>query len=126
MTEDDGTVTLAEVEIAADSGGTTDVEVDVEQMDDDNGNEIDTDTEAGVIEVISLPPVVGSDPPTDPDGDGQYEDVNGNERLDFNDVVVFFQNMDNDVVTSNVDKFDYNENGRIDFDDVVTLFKEVT
>lgn len=126
VTEDDGTVTLAEVEIAADSAGTTDVEVDVEQMDDDNGNEIDTDTEAGVIEVISLPPVVGSDPPTDPDGDGQYEDVNGNERLDFNDVVVFFQNMDSDVVTSNVDKFDYNENGRIDFDDVVTLFKEVT
>lgn len=126
VTEDDGTVTLAEVEIAADSGGTTDVEVDVEQMDDDNGNEIDTDTEAGVIEVISLPPVVGSDSPTDPDGDGQYEDVNGNERLDFNDVVVFFQNMDSDVVTSNVDKFDYNQNGRIDFDDVVTLFTEVT
>lgn len=126
VTGDDGTVTLAEVEIDGAEAGSTDVEVDVEQMDDDNGDEIETTTESGTVEVLSLPPVVGSDSPTDPDGDGQYEDVNGNERLDFNDVVVFFQNMDSDVVTSNVDKFDYNENGRIDFDDVVTLFTEVT
>ncbi|RLJ00995.1 MAG: hypothetical protein DRP08_06080 [Candidatus Aenigmatarchaeota archaeon] len=31
-----------------------------------------------------------TNPPTDPDDDGLYEDINGNGRKDFNDVVKFF------------------------------------
>ncbi len=61
-------------------------------------------------------------PPIDLDGDGLYEDINGNGRLDFADVVTYFNNMaritQNDLVTY----FDYNFNGRIDFSDVVKLF----
>jgi PKD repeat protein len=32
-------------------------------------------------------------PPTDPDGDGVFEDVNGNGQLDFDDIVELFQEI---------------------------------
>lgn len=63
-------------------------------------------------------------PPTDLDGDGTYEDINGNGRLDFDDVVTLFENVDSDAVQRNAGTFDFNGNGRIDFGDVVTLFRE--
>jgi PKD repeat protein len=91
---------------------------------------------------VIIPPVVGAqvnvvklvepfpgytDPPLDPDGDGLYEDVNGNGRLDFDDVVVFYQNIqwirDNSGVGT--DPYDFNGNGRIDYDDIVLLYYEV-
>ncbi|AWB27594.1 cellulase family glycosylhydrolase [Halococcoides cellulosivorans] len=58
---------------------------------------------------------------TDPDGDGLYEDVNGNEQIDFPDVNALFQN------TSNTDdtRFDFDEDGDVDLDDVLTLFEMV-
>ncbi|MBU3966577.1 MAG: hypothetical protein KKG76_04250 [Euryarchaeota archaeon] len=63
--------------------------------------------------------------PTDPDGDGLYEDINGNGRKDFNDVVMFFNYLewipDNEPIAS----FDFNGNGRIDFNDIVKLFEEL-
>ncbi len=63
--------------------------------------------------------------PTDPDFDGLYEDLNANDRIDYNDVVVFFKNMtwiaDNEPVAG----FDFNGNRRIDYNDIVRLFKEV-
>jgi|WetSurMetagenome_2_1015567.scaffolds.fasta_scaffold41930_3 PKD repeat protein len=66
-----------------------------------------------------------TNPPTDPDHDGLYEDLNGNGRKDFNDVFVFFKQMtwisNNEPVTL----FDFNKNTRIDFNDVFLLFKEI-
>ena len=65
--------------------------------------------------------------PTDPDGDGLYEDINGNGRLDFDDVVAFYLNMqwvrNNSAV--GIAPYDFNQNGRIDYDDVVQLYLEV-
>jgi uncharacterized repeat protein (TIGR01451 family) len=65
--------------------------------------------------------------PTDPDFDGIYEDINGNGRLDFDDVVAFYMNMqwvrDNSAV--GIIPYDLNNNGRIDYDDVVQLYQEV-
>jgi len=63
----------------------------------------------------------GLNPPTDPDNDGVFEDLNGNGRLDFNDVVVLFENLPDAETPFQ----DINENGRIDFDDIVELFKEI-
>ena len=59
--------------------------------------------------------------PTDLDGDGVFEDINGNGRLDFNDVVALFENLPNAEVPFQ----DINGNGRIDFDDIVELFKQI-
>jgi PKD repeat protein len=60
--------------------------------------------------------------PTDPDGDGIYEDLNGNGRLDFADVVLYFNQMEWIATNEPVSAFDFNGNGRIDFADIVKLF----
>jgi PKD repeat protein len=57
----------------------------------------------------------------DPNGDGLHEDVNGNGRKDFADVVLLFSQLD--WCASRAPwAFDYNGNGRVDFADVVALF----
>jgi DNA-binding beta-propeller fold protein YncE len=63
--------------------------------------------------------------PTDPDNDGLYEDLNGNGRKDFNDIVLFFKNMAWITASEPVAAFDFNHNGRINFNDLVVLFREV-
>jgi PKD repeat protein len=72
---------------------------------------------------LSLPGV--SNPPTDPDSDGLYEDLNANNRLDFNDVVLMFNQMEWIAANEPVSAFDFNGNGRIDFNDIVMLFGEI-
>ncbi len=66
-------------------------------------------------------------PPTDTDADMLCEDINGNGRLDVDDVVTFYVNMDWVRANTNVgvSPFDFNGNGRIDYDDVVRLYLEV-
>ncbi len=63
--------------------------------------------------------------PRDLDGDGLYEDVNGNGRQDFADVVLFFNNLEWCGASEPVEAFDINRNGRIDFADVVALFNRI-
>jgi PKD repeat protein len=64
-------------------------------------------------------------PPTDPDGDGICEDMNGNGFKDFNDVVLFFKQMEWVQANEPVELFDFNHNGYIDFNDIVRLFREL-
>jgi hypothetical protein len=66
-----------------------------------------------------------TNPPTDPDGDGIYEDMNGNGIKDFQDVVLFFKQMEWVQANEPVALFDFNHNGNIDFNDIVRLFKEI-
>ena len=63
--------------------------------------------------------------PLDLDGDGKYEDVNGNERKDFADITLYFHQMAWIGANEPLAAFDYNENGRIDFADVVWLFNNL-
>ena len=62
--------------------------------------------------------------PTDINADGQYEDINGNKRLDFNDVVIYFYNTDFIITRQPWWVFDYDQNGIINLNDVVHLFRE--
>ena len=73
--------------------------------------------------VVTIPGGAGL--PRDPDGDGRYEDTNGNGRTDFADVVLFFNQMNWIAEDEPVTAFDYNGNGRIDFADVVWLFNNL-
>lgn len=78
----------------------------------------------GEIEVIDGPSRVGAGaPPIDTDGDGRYEDVNGNGRRDYDDVVSLFEGFDDEAVQSQPTAYDFNGNGRLDFADIVTLFE---
>jgi PKD repeat protein len=70
-----------------------------------------------------IPP--GTDLPNDLNADGRYEDVNGNGRTDFADVVLFFNQMTWIAANEPLAAFDYNGNGRIDFADVVWLFNNL-
>lgn len=61
--------------------------------------------------------------PTDPTGDGLYEDINGNGRVDLNDVVMYFENINTISTTQPIWLFDYDKNGVINLHDLVTLFQ---
>jgi PKD repeat protein len=63
--------------------------------------------------------------PRDLDANGKYEDVNGNGRKDFADVVLYFNQMSWVSANEPLAAFDYNGNGRIDFADVVVLFNNL-
>ena len=75
------------------------------------------------LAVVPLPGYVN--PPTDADGDCIYEDLNANGRLDFADVVLYFNQMTWIGTNEPVAAFDLNGNGRIDFADIVALFNEI-
>jgi TolB protein len=71
-------------------------------------------------------PVIGqARMPTDPDQDTLYEDLDGDGRKSFNDVVLFFEKMEWIAGNEPLAPFDMNGNGRIDFDDVVRVFLEL-
>ncbi|ELY70985.1 hypothetical protein C489_01466 [Natrinema versiforme JCM 10478] len=121
-------VTLASLELEGTGTGTTDITVDVHALDDDDGIAIEPQSRPGVV--VTGPPAVGGGPgsgrtPTDPDGDGMYEDVNGNGRLDYDDVVLLFDSIEDDSVTLSADYYDFNDNGRIDYDDITELYDEI-
>jgi PKD repeat protein len=94
-----------------------------------NGYSSDTEIKIDYIKVTSfVKPFPGqTNEPTDPDGDYLYEDINGNGRLDYDDVVIFYENMQwiRDQLDVGIEPYDYNQNGRIDYDDVVLLYWEV-
>ena len=71
--------------------------------------------------VIALPGL--TNPPTDPNGDGLYEDLNGNGHKDFNDVFLLYTKMNWIKNNEPVALFDFNGNGHLDFNDVYVLFK---
>ncbi|WP_455448775.1 alkaline phosphatase PhoX [Natrinema thermotolerans] len=122
-------VSVATVELEGTSMGTTDISVTVDSLDDDDGAPIESRPHTGVV-VTGPPPIDGGAGgsgavPTDPDGDGRYEDVNGNERLDYDDIVLLFEEIEDDSGSLTVDAYDFNDNGRIDYDDVVELSDEL-
>ena len=123
---DDTNIQLGTLTIRGDADGMCDIVVTVTKMDDDNGDPINPGTVSGTIEVTSVISLPGqSDPPTDPDSDGVYEDLNGNGNIDFDDVVQYFTHIDWIGANEPVPCFDFNGNGNIDFDDLVNLFGEV-
>jgi DNA-binding beta-propeller fold protein YncE len=116
--------TLASIAVRGVDTGTADISVEVEAFDDDAGDSIDPAVDPGLV--VTGPPVVsGDEPPTDPDGDGAFEDINGNGRLDYNDVVTLFDNFEGDAVQLNKEAYDFNDNGRLDYADIVSLYEEI-
>ena len=73
----------------------------------DTGNErVQAFRREGGLPVITVPG--GTEEPRDLDDDGRYEDVNGNTRKDFADVVLFFNQMTWIAVNEPVTAFDFN------------------
>jgi PKD repeat protein len=98
----------------------------VNELDDDSGNPIYTSNIPANITVVRLLPFPGKTlPPTDPYQNQKYWDVNGNDNIDFDDVVTYFNNMQWIRDYQYIPFFDYNGNGLIDFADLIRLFHEV-
>ncbi|KTG18740.1 hypothetical protein AUR66_18200 [Haloferax profundi] len=63
--------------------------------------------------------------PTDPDGDGEFEDINGDGEVNIVDVQAMFVNRDKVVTTNSSRAFDFSGNGVVNIIDVQHLFNEV-
>lgn len=74
------------------------------------------------IRRLSLLPIGRSKgPPTDIDGDGLYEDVNGDGRLTQQDVSLLSEHLSDQSVVRNARAFDYDNDGVVTQDDVARL-----
>ena len=63
--------------------------------------------------------------PTDPDGDGLYEDLDGDGNATFMDVIVIFQNLEWVSTNEPLSMFDYDKDSKISFYDVIALFNKM-
>ncbi|GAB3017251.1 hypothetical protein GCM10025298_00370 [Natronobiforma cellulositropha] len=63
--------------------------------------------------------------PMDLNGDGLHRDITGNGEVASHDVIVFFETMDDPLITGNVEKFDFAGTGTIGFADVMALFESL-
>ncbi len=122
-------VVVASLELRGTGTGTADIAIDAADVDDDAGDSLEVETRSGLVvtgpSAIGGPEGPGGDAPTDPDGDGLYEDVNGNGRMDYDDIVLLFEEFDSDAVRMNEAAYDFNENGELDYDDIVSLYEEI-
>lgn len=64
--------------------------------------------------------------PTDPDGDGRYEDVNGDGRVTISDVQALFEARNHEAVQANVAAFDFNGDNEASILDIQALFAKLT
>jgi hypothetical protein len=122
------TLSSGEITVAPQSGdaGTYDVTVTA-----DDGTDQTTETfQVTVEEADSGIPPIGDfeNAPTDPDGDGVYEDVNGDGSVNVNDAQALFANLDDPVVQSdsNTEFFDFNDDGSVNVNDAQALFNDLT
>jgi hypothetical protein len=70
-------------------------------------------------------PGVSDDPPTDPDGDGIYEDVNGDGDFDIFDVQAFLETFSSSSIQNNSELFDVTGDGRVTIFDVQALLDQL-
>ena len=71
---------------------------------------------------VSIPGIASL--PADPDHDGHYEDLNGDGKITFSDVSLFFTNLQWIEDNEPVSLFDINSDGAIDFGDIIQLYQK--
>jgi len=121
----DTNVVLATLTIKGLAEGTSDITITVNSFQDDNYQNIKDQiaTISGTITVIAGPPPIDGHQPKDLDGDGLFEDVNGDNSFNFGDVVFFFKNFDKPEIQDYLEFYDFNGDGSVNFGDVIALFQ---
>jgi hypothetical protein len=127
--------------VTLDSNGQATVPVDLTKSTDAGGynylvaavEDADGPGLSSDVVVLKLEPDDGPAPvgdfenaPTDPDGDGVYEDVNGDGTPNVNDAQALFANLDDPVVQAGDGTFDFNDDGSVNVNDAQALFAELT
>ena len=120
----DTDVVLATLTIKGLTAGTSDITITVNSFQDDNYQNIKDQiaTVSGTITVITGPPPIDDHQPMDLNGDGLFEDVNGDGYFNFGDIVFFFKNFDKDEIKGYPEFYDFNGDGKVNFGDVIGLF----
>lgn len=87
---------------------------------------ISGDNQISVIEPDTIGPIGDfENVPTDPDGDGLYEDINGDDEFNIVDIQALFVNLEDETIQNNPENFDFNQDGNVDVVDVQKLFSEL-
>jgi PKD repeat protein len=125
---DGATVDSEDVEL--DPGASTDVSFTVSSGEISAGtytHGVVTEDGNATADITITPPALGEfeNPPGDLDGDGLYEDVNGDGEFDMGDAQALFANRNTDAVQNNVAAFDFNGDGVVDVGDVQALFDQL-
>lgn len=120
---------IASVTLAGAPADNGTLSVSVSDVGDLEGNPYEID-QANATATIStqdqIPDVTGDgNPPTDPDGDGLYSDVNGDGETTVSDVQAFFTSYNSDAVQDNSAAFDFNGDGQVTVSDVQALFSDI-
>jgi hypothetical protein len=123
-----GPPAVAELTLDAAALGSTSLTVDVGKVGDaSNDTYTVARTTGATVSVVDDPeptgPVLIEEPARDPDGDGLYEDVNGDGETTILDVSSFLNVHDGETVAANRAKFDYNDDGDITILDVAQLLR---
>jgi PKD repeat protein len=120
--------TIATIELAGAPANNTTLTVSVGDVSDANGTAYplsQPNATATVSAQDQIPDISGNgNPPTDEDGDGLYEDVNGDGDATIADVQAFFTSYNSDTVANNSAAFDFNGDGSVTISDVQALFDE--
>lgn len=119
-------VVLADIKVVGLNEGKTRTDVKVAAFIDEEGHNVAPNVESGLLAVVPSSTglfIIGdsANAPQDLDGDGLYEDIDGNGRLTLEGVSLFAFNLDSTVIQTRIDYFDFDGDGDIDFDDATTL-----
>ena len=129
-------VRLATITLRGLSGGSTRLVTTIRQLDGLSGENLISGVSitSPVIAVHTVPTISVAVPiripgistvPADPDGDGLYEDLDGDGQIRFTDVMLFFNNFNWIQENEPVSCFDFNVNSKIDFGDIIRLNQDL-
>ena len=111
---------LAALRVSALQLGQTVIGVIVKPMTDDLSRRVEPLVKSGSLEVAVFS--IGEEgSPRDLNGDGLFEDVNGDGTVTIEDVRLFSFNVSNPLFQENGRLFDFDSDGDVDFDDAVFL-----
>jgi hypothetical protein len=122
-------VLLATVTVTGKAAGSTTLKATMTTVTDDKGNNMipssslnSPSVTVGGGTVVTPAPIAGlAVRPADLNGDGLYEDIDGDGRITSADVTLFFYNWHWIEENEPTALFDYDRNGKIDFGDIVRL-----
>lgn len=100
--------------------------VTANEIENDEGNSVSGDRISVAYSSSSrftapLPGAAVANPPSDPDGDGLYEDINGDGEITFEDAVALSFVSSGDLGEEEVSALDFDDDGDIDTDDAIAL-----
>lgn len=110
-------LSLATISLTTVEPGHTAVWMIVNPLVDDQGKDVAPIVRCGGLTYTIFTVGSSSSPPKDLDGDGLFEDINGDGKVTFEDVRLFGFNVSSRVVQENWRLFDFDRDGDADFDD---------